>query len=165
MDSIINYMDETEVKLIKKFFDVDLANTYNSGVKHIYVGESNFYNICDFYSFECKNEETDFFNKIEQLKLLLTDKIIKLYVNRVDHLGYYWYDYITKIDLKFDVIAKHLIINYDKTSDLYDWVLYNICIRIFLTDFNKDYPDIDTTLAKKINHNHIVEVLNKLLNK
>ena len=139
--NISEFMDETEIFLIQKFFNLDIT-LYEINDRNI-IGVSNFYNIIDFYRFEPKPLELKFWKDIDLIlnNLKLKDINIYLEINKIN-LSYQWYDFVTKIDFTCKFINNILYLPFDckfEEINIYNQILNIICIRQFLTDICKDH--------------------------
>jgi hypothetical protein len=146
---IVDWIDDTERKLIVKFFGVDPVQVIDSETTCYHLGQSTFRNIIEFYKFEYKPHEKEFWDMMYPTTLKLPDKTMSLEMAQVD-VGYFWLDYVTPVNIKYDILSNHLIIDIERKSDPYDRALVLICNMMFVSDFNEvkpQYRDIDTRSA------------------
>ena len=154
-------MDDTEVLLIKRFFNINCLEKlqpYLSLIKRYppeatgeyrKIGSSSFYRIIEFYKFEYKKREGEFWDKLGNL-YLVSDKEMALVVSKVD-MGYFWLDYVTDIEIKFNVEENRLHVSNDISLQrgIHSRILHQICLMLFVSDFTLERPDVSNELAWK----------------
>lgn len=152
-------IDKIEKSLIQKFFQVDPIFVISSQLKLIKklpshltvrqrtIGQSNFFNILDFYKFEHKQREKIFWDIVD-VAYQLPDKKLPLIISKIN-VGYFWLDYVTDINISYVVTKKKLYIhnNIFENVDIYSTVLQSICLMLFVSDFSLDHKGVDTRRA------------------
>ena len=138
---MIPQIDPTERKLILKFFGV---NTIPNNLK---LGVSNFKNIIDFYMFEYKDREAEFWGIVYPKALEYPDIMLPIEMTRV---SYNWADYVTVVDVSYKIRDNQLIMNTLPNGTKHNKMLQLICCMIFVSDFNqmdKHKQGVDTSKA------------------
>ena len=144
-----NWIDETERNLIVKYFNIDPLKKINIDSGNYFLGHSNFYNILEFYKFEYKDRESEFWHILYPVVKKLPDKEMKLEMSKVN-VGYFWLDYVTPVDISYNIVYNELVINIQKENDLYHQALILICNMMFVSDFTEvkdEYKNVDTKKA------------------
>lgn len=146
---MVDWIDETERSLIIKYFGIDPVKIIDINSKNYFLGYSNFYNIIEFYKFEFKDHEGEFWQILYPVIKKLPDKLIKLEMSKVN-VGYFWLDYVTPVDIKYDIVYNELLIDIQKEKDLYYQSLILICNMMFVSDFKEvkdEYKNVSTEKA------------------
>jgi hypothetical protein len=144
-----NWIDKTERELIIKYFSVDPIKVIDINSSDYFLGYSNFYNIIEFYKFEYKPHEGKFWKILYPTLKKLPDIIMKLEMSKVN-VGYFWLDYVTSVDINYEIVYDELVIKIQKVTDLYHQALILICNMMFVSDFNEvkdEYKNINTEKA------------------
>lgn len=147
----VEWMDSTERSLIIKFFGVDPVQVVDPTVSPYVLGESMFHRIVEFYHYEYKVHEQQFWDVLLPAIEPLPDIPMVLEMSKVD-VGYVWLDYVTDVDIKYRVVYNELLIDIQQTTDVYLQPLILICNMMFVSDFNdvaSHYADVDTDKAWK----------------
>jgi hypothetical protein len=131
-----DYIDETERNLIIKFFGIDPLKVVDIETNNYFLGYSDFYNIIQFYKFEYKEHEGDFWQIMYPASKKLPNKSLKLEMSKVN-VGYFWLDYVTPVDINYDIVYNDLVINIQKENDPYHQSLVLICNMMFVSDFKE----------------------------
>jgi len=144
-----DFIDETERNLIIKYFQIDPLKVIDINSNNYFLGYSDFYNVIEFYKFEYKKHEGNFWQILYPLVKKLPNKQIKLEMSKVD-VGYFWLDYVTPVDIKYDIVYNDLVINVQDESDAYHQSLILICNMMFVSDFKEikeKYKNVSTEKA------------------
>jgi hypothetical protein len=153
---MINWIDKTERNLIIKYFNIDPVEKIDINSNDYFLGYSDYYNIIDFYKFEYKPKEHEFWQILYPLVEKLPNKELKLEMSKVN-VGYFWLDYVTKVDINYNIVYNDLLMNVQQEKDLYYQSLILICNMMFISDFNEvkeEYKNINTekSWSQILNH-------------
>ena len=143
------WIDKTERDLIIKYFDIDPIEVIDIETNNYFLGHSDFYNIIEFYKFEYKDHEEEFWQILYPAIKKLPNKQLKLEMSKVN-VGYFWLDYVTPVDINYEIIYNELIITIEEQKDLYHQALVLICNMMFVSDFNEireEYHNVNTKKA------------------
>ena len=133
---MMDWMDTTERDLIIKFFGVDPVQEIDITSTDYRLGESDFSTIIAFYNFEYKPHEKEFWDILLPAVQTLPNKILPLEMSKVD-VGYFWLDYVTKVDIRYRVVYDTLVLNVQHVDDPYHQALILICNMMFISDFRE----------------------------
>ena len=143
-------IDKLEARLIKEFFGIDclmklepyfdVIQQKNSRetVRLREIGVSTFHRVVEFYKFEAKEREKEFWDELGFIETW-PDVNVPLIMSKVN-MGYFLLDYVTDIDINYEIKDKHLFVLNDVLSEKnrYNMVLKQICLMLFVSDFNAD---------------------------
>lgn len=169
--SSVDYIDKTEAMLILKFFKINchkiddhktkIMNLPNDkSIQYRTIGYSSFSRIIEFYKYEYKPRESVFWMKLKTVLEKVEDRALPLIMSKVN-LEYFWLDYVTDVNINFDVEHGKLMINIEESDNIYDRILKLICNMLFVSDFNESqdkYKDVNTNLAWAIIYNEINKI-------
>lgn len=145
----MDWIDDTERELIIKFFGIDPIGIVTPDSDDLYLGESDFYNVVEFYKFEFKPHEKPFWDILYPKLMALPNKSMPLIMSRVD-VGYPWLDYVTDVKIRYLLIDDELRLVVPKNKDKYHNALTLICCMLFVSDFKEvdvDFYRINTDAA------------------
>lgn len=146
----MDWIDDTERSLIKKFFGVDPLDFLDKG---LLLGTSDFYTIIEFYKFEYKDREKAFWDVLYPKLLRKPNIDMVLRMSHIKRLPFKWVDYVTSVNIDFEVVEGYLHIKIEEDSNPYKQALILICNMLFVSDFNSidsSYENINTTQAWKL---------------
>lgn len=151
MSTRVDWMDDTERGLIVKFFNVDPVQVVDPKSTRYLLGTSTFHNIVEFYAFEYKTHEKEFWDIVMPTVQCLPDQHMDIEMSKVD-VGYFWLDYVTLVDIKYHVQFNELIMDIQHNNDPYMRFLVLVCNMMFVSDFREvssKYKTVRTDTAWK----------------
>jgi len=151
----VDWIDPTERGLILKFFEVDPV----PAAKHTpLIGFSTFRNIIDFYRFEFKDREKEFWDVAYPKSLSYEDVILPLVMTRVSEN---WMDYVTEVDISYKIVDKVLVLKTSFSELKHLKLLQLICYMLFVSDF-KEMKELHKDISTEEAWNSIIKELESI---